>query len=248
MARLVAYCRVSTDGQADNSSLENQRVRIEGYCVGANHSIVAHFEDVETASGKRVRPNFQAALDMVYSDRADGLVCMRLDRFARSTMEGLQVASALQKAGKQLAILDLNLDTSTPAGRCIFVVLLAFAELERETIAERCQTGRKATAEAGGFAYGRPPYGWRSAPTLDGKYKRLVPVPEEQAIRRLAAEWRNAGMSYQSIADELNLREIPSKTGKRWAGGSVHLVLKGSFKMAHLLTNGSETVDREQVV
>jgi site-specific DNA recombinase len=234
MSLLVAYTRVSSEHQKDNTSLPLQLERIQAYCHAAGHLLIGHFEDVESASGKKVRPQFKRALDMVINGAAEGIVCMRLDRFARSTLEGLKVVQELNQSGKQLVVLDLNLDTSTPVGRCMLSVLLSFAELERETINYRTGEGRRKVIEAGGYAFGRPPYGW------DAVDKRLIPNPFEQTMLSLIFELRDNGYSYKRIAKELNMRGVPAKSAnKQWTYSTVRLILnRQRYKLAHVMGEG----------
>lgn len=224
MAALVVYRRVSDETQRDNTSLDNQMERIQAYCKAHGHKIVGDYFDVETASGRRKRKGFQAALDYVYQGKADGIICMKLDRFARSTSEGLRVASELQANKKQLVIIDLNLDTATAIGQCIFTVLLAFAQLERETITERCVNGRKIKREKGLYSCGSPPYGW-VAGVVNGE-KMPIPEPTEQYWRNQIFAWYEEGYTCGKIKDKLNALGIPSKRVAKWQTCSVRQVLK----------------------
>jgi len=215
MARLVAYLRVSTDGQRDNTSFAAQMERIEAYASCHQHDLVLTCEDVETASGKRARPGLQRALEVVKHDRADGIISSRLDRFARSAIEGLTLAQELRLRGKQLVLLDINLDTSTALGECMFTMLLAFAAMERNIINERLAAGRDHSRKQGGWASGALPYGYTSE--KQGSIRRLVPVPEEQAVIQRILQWRSDGMCYLAIANKLNSLAIPTKRGAKWS-------------------------------
>lgn len=237
MARLICYCRVSSENQQNNTSLTEQRKRIEAYCTATGHDIVSSIEETETASGEVARPGFDAALASIYSGAADGIICTRIDRFARSTSQGLKIAGELRKRDKQLVVLDSNLDTSTPTGRCVFAILLSFAQLERRTINERCASGRAAVAAANGYVGGRPPYGWRTSG------KRLYPLPEEQKVRRLILRWHGEGMSLYRIANELNRHGVPTTKGGKWFMQSVKRVIdfaRNGYRLAHLMEGGNE--------
>lgn len=230
MAKLISYARISSETQRENTSLEQQSLRIAAYCLSQGHEIVEQLEDVESASGKKKRPSFEKALAMVYAGQADGIICMKLDRFARSTVEGLRIAAELKKRGKQLVILDLNLDTSTAIGECVFTVLLAFAQLERQTITERCTTGASAKKSQGGYAGGHPPYGWKT------ESKCLVKDPFQQKWRSCIFEWYESGVSIHEIARRLNEKhQVPAKRGGKWDRNSIRQLLRRPLKLESLL-------------
>jgi site-specific DNA recombinase len=230
MALLVSYARVSSDSQRDNTSLEHQYKRIEAYCTSAGHEMIAHCWDTETATGKKQRPGFIQALMLVYAGQADGIICMKLDRFARNTLDGLQVVADLNRAQKQLVVLDLNLDTTTPMGKCVLSVLFSFAQLERDMINERTSAGRAAVIKSGGYAFGHPPYGWRA------EGKRLVIDPFQQEIRALVFDLRAQGCTFKQIAEELNKRQVPAKRGGQWYKTTIRTMLTSErFGNAHVM-------------
>jgi DNA invertase Pin-like site-specific DNA recombinase len=90
--------------------------------------------------------------------RGDVLMAARLDRFARSTRDLLNILdTSIGKAGagfKSLA--GAWADTTTAHGRLMLTVLGGLAEFERELIAARTGEGRK-RAKARGVRFGRPP-------------------------------------------------------------------------------------------
>lgn len=237
MSKLVAYCRVSSNGQQENTSLEYQMSKIKAYCELTGHTLAAEFHEVQSASGAKTRHFLREALELVLTGTADGIICMSLDRLARSTIEGLRIIAELERAGRQFVVLDLDLDTNTPIGRCVLTVLLSFAQLERDTIAERCRAGRKAIAEAGGYYAGRPPYGWNA---VDGK---LVINELELTVRRLILRWHASGMGGTAIARELNRHAIPAKNGGLWLPDVVRKILRRgtNYKLNHVM----QQIERE---
>jgi DNA invertase Pin-like site-specific DNA recombinase len=93
---------------------------------------------------------------MNYVREGDVFVVTKLDRLARSVLELMQIAQALQDNQCDLKVLDQELDTSTPTGRLIFHVLAIIGEFERELITERAREGRE-RAMAAGVKFGRKP-------------------------------------------------------------------------------------------
>lgn len=108
----------------------------------------------ETASGAdAARPELATLLDRVGA--GDTLVVWKLDRLARSTAHLLSVAERLEAAGADLVCLTQPVDTTTPAGKLMFTILGAVAEMERELISERTKLGLE-QARRRGRKLGRP--------------------------------------------------------------------------------------------
>lgn len=224
MVKLIGYVRVSSESQSDNTSLEDQIKKIKSYCDAFGYELVQVFQEIATGTKSDVetRPIFNDALNYLKENKADGIIAIKLDRIARNTRDVLTlVEDVLEPQDKVLILLDLQVDTSTPTGKMILTVMSAVAELERNTINERTQGGRKTKAKKGGYAYGKPKYGFKS---VDGE---LVPNDEEQKIIKLIKNHRRSGKSYQKIADYLNVNSIPTKQGKgKWSVSVVHRIVK----------------------
>ena len=90
-----------------------------------------------------------------YRRRFDAVVVWKFDRFARSVSHLLKALDTFRALGIDFVSLSENLDTSTPAGRMVFTVLGAVAELERSLIVERVRAGIR-NARAKDKRLGRP--------------------------------------------------------------------------------------------
>ena len=82
------------------------------------------------------------------------VACWKFDRFARSVSHLLRALDTFKALGVEFVSLSESLDTATPAGRMVFTVLGAVAELERSLIAERVRAGMR-NARAKGRRLGR---------------------------------------------------------------------------------------------
>lgn len=133
------YERVSTPKQSrDGNSLQEQHERLlEAGCERI-------FSDSYTGT-KMDRPQFSKLMEVL--KEGDTLVVTKLDRFARTTAEGIETIKMLRKRGVKVHILNMGLVEDTPMGNLIVTMLLAFAEFERDMIVERTSTG-KAVAKA----------------------------------------------------------------------------------------------------
>lgn len=146
---IYGYARVSTAmQQKDGNSLEDQTKLLESY--GCQEIITEAF------SGKTMdRPQFQALL--LKLREGDTLVVCKLDRFARTAIEGVQTVRTLFDRGIRVHILNMGLIENTLTGNLILTVMLAFAEYERGMIVERTQTGKAIAKADASYREGRPP-------------------------------------------------------------------------------------------
>lgn len=145
---IYGYARVSTAAQCrDGNSLEDQVAALQSYGC----QIIVE----EAFSGKTMeRPKFRKLLETLHS--GDTLVVCKLDRFARTAIEGVQTVRALFERGVRVHILNMGLIENTLTGNLILTVMLAFAEYERGMIVERTQTGKAVARLDPNFKDGRP--------------------------------------------------------------------------------------------
>lgn len=235
--KLVGYVRVSSVGQEDNTSLEDQQRRIQQYCNAMNHQLLEVFVEVGSGKSTKTRPEFQNALQAV-QDRADGIIAITLSRIARNTRDVLTlVEDVLEPHDKHLVLLDLNVDTSTPTGKMVLTMMSAVAELERSTLIERTSRGREFKKAQGLYVGGAPAFGLKVS---EGKEK-LVQDPQEQLIIKIIRNSFAHGMSLNAIAKELNERGLPSKRGGQWYASSVRNVIQRDPALAEMY-NASDDV------
>ena len=219
--KLVGYVRVSSKSQEDNTSLENQIERIEAYCKAYDYELVKIFREVATGTKADIqtRPIFNQCIECLKDPDIDGFIALKLDRIARNTRDVLTlVEDVLEPQNKMLVLLDSQIDTSRPEGKMILTIMCAVATLERDVINDRTQGGRKAKANKGGYAYGKPKFGYQS------EGKELKEDSTQQETIKLIKRHRKSGKSYQKIADFLNAQNIPTKQGKRWSSSVVYRI------------------------
>lgn len=169
---IYGYARVSTATQGrDGNSLEDQVAALEKY--GCQEIIQ------EAYTGKTMeRPEFTKLFSAL--KEGDTLVVTKLDRFARTTIDGVQTVRNLFERGVRVHILNMGLVENTLTGNLILTVMLAFAEYERGMILERTQAGKAAARQDPNFKDGRP--------------KKFT---QEQL--RLALELLSHGKSYRQV-------------------------------------------------
>lgn len=115
---IYGYARVSTATQGrDGNSLEEQEATLRAYGC---QEIVA-----EAFTGKTMeRPKFQSLLERLQPN--DTLVVCKLDRFARTAIEGVQTVRELFERGVNVHILNMGMVENTLTGNLIMTIMLAF--------------------------------------------------------------------------------------------------------------------------
>jgi site-specific DNA recombinase len=242
MTMAVIYARFSPrPNAAESESVEMQLERCRAYCTGQGYTVAAEHFDKDLSGGRADnRPGLQAALKAACERRAV-LVVYSLSRLARNTKDALALAERLQRCRADLAAVREQIDTHSPMGRFIFVILAALAELEREQIRDRTSdamqrhqaTGRRMSR------LDRAPYGWQpdeAGPRRTGKDgqerpARLIPHPEEQAIigriQKLCAE----GLGLRQIARALDEAGLSCR-GCRWHHSTIKAILGRAGQLA----------------
>jgi DNA invertase Pin-like site-specific DNA recombinase len=139
---IFGYARVSSGDQ----SLDRQQDELK---VAGAEMIYS-----EVGSGKKgaARPQWDELVRTLRS--GDTLVVTELSRLGRSTSQLSALADDLRDRGVALRILNLGIDTGTPAGKLIYSIIAAVAEMERDLLIERTNSGL-AAARARGRSGGR---------------------------------------------------------------------------------------------
>ncbi|MDM0789929.1 recombinase family protein [Clostridium perfringens] len=145
---IIGYCRVSSKGQIDNNSLEQQeREIIEKY-----NNVEIYKEQYTGATMDR--PVLNEVLDKL--NKGDTLVVSKLDRLARTTKEGITIIEMLFNKNVAVHVLNVGLLENTIMGRFFLTTLLAVAEMERNMIIERTRSGKEIARTKEGYKEGRP--------------------------------------------------------------------------------------------
>ncbi len=146
---IYGYARVSTYGQATKgNSLEEQVQKLESY----NCDEIVQ----EAFTGKTIdRPAFKQLVDKL--GQGDTLVVTKLDRFARTLIEGEQIVKELIDRGVKVIIDNMGMIIdNTPNSVLMRQIFFAYAEYERNMIVERTQAGKAIARQRDDFREGRP--------------------------------------------------------------------------------------------
>jgi DNA invertase Pin-like site-specific DNA recombinase len=207
MSRCVAYLRLSK--AEDGHGIEVQRTSLERFCERRELELVGSFVD-DGASGRttRKRPGLAACLEAVRTKEAHAILCTRVDRLARSSLDFHKIVEQVQKAGGTILFSEQeSLSLDSPEGRMLVSILSSFAAFEADLCSVRTKRALehvKMHGSKSGRPIGNP---------------RFVSVSAEAGARIL--ELRGNGLSYRRVAEELNRENVPTAQGGRWHARTV---------------------------
>ena len=213
---VVAYCRVSTDQQADSGlSIEAQREQLVSFTIASGLELVGLFIDagISGAKDETERPGLREALAAITEGRADALVVSKRDRLARDMSLAGYIETTIKRAGGELIVLDEQ-DVS-PITRCVMQMV---AQIERELASQRTRLAMKALRDQGKHC-GSTPYGYE---IMDGK---LTPRADEIEVVHRIIELRSKRMTLAAIASELTTSNVPTRRGGRWSAEQIRSIL-----------------------
>jgi DNA invertase Pin-like site-specific DNA recombinase len=150
--KVCLYARVSTDQQG--SGLEAQVRALKEYCRLNSIENYELFTDENQSGTKNSRPALDRMMMAVKNDETECIVVYSFSRYARSTTHMLAGLEEMKKHNTNFVSLTEKVDTSSPIGKAMFVIISAIAALERDLIAERVKNGL-ANARAKGKLIGR---------------------------------------------------------------------------------------------
>jgi DNA invertase Pin-like site-specific DNA recombinase len=152
-ARVAIYARVSTTNHGQDVGLQTRELR--QFAEARGWTVAGEYIDAGVSGAKDSRPELNRLMADAHKRRFDVVCVWRFDRFARSVSHLLRALETFKALGIDFVSFSEQMDTSTPAGKMVFTVLGAVAELERSLTVERVRAGLR-NARAKGKRLGRP--------------------------------------------------------------------------------------------
>ncbi|MCI1965972.1 MAG: recombinase family protein [Oscillospiraceae bacterium] len=225
--RFAVYSRKSIctgKGESVENQIEMCRQYIFSKYKSSTNADLTIYED-EGFSGKNIdRPRFQQMLRDIKQQKFDFIVCYRLDRISRSVSDFSALVEELNHLGISLICIKEEFDTSKPMGKAMMYIASVFAQLERETLAERVRDNMLMLARSGRWLGGTTPTGFTSEKIsdvmIDGKTKtscKLQWNPDEIRIVKLMFNKFLELRSLSGVGKYLMKQGIHSRTGNDYS-------------------------------
>ena len=189
------------------------------------------YEDEGFSGGNVDRPEYQRMINEAKKKKFDILICYRLDRISRNIANFSDIIEILQDNDISFVSVREQFDTSTPMGRAMMYIASVFAQLERETTAERIRDNMLELAKTGRWLGGITPTGFVSKPVtsnIGGKetnYYKLSPVEDELKIVKLIFDKYLKFKSINKVETYCIQNDIKTKNGIDYTRFSLRTML-----------------------
>ena len=197
------------------------------------------FEDEGFSGGNVNRPQFQAMMKQIRANQIQAVVCYRLDRISRNVGDFAKLKDEFDYYNVEFTSIRDDFDTTSPSGRAMMMMVSVFAQLERETTAERIRDNMHELAKSGRWLGGTTPTGYKSTQivgsvTVDGKERKaykLDIIKEEAEIIKLIFSKFIETNSLTKTDTYLLQNNITTKNGKNFTRFSIRSILQNPVYM-----------------
>lgn len=176
--KVAIYSRKSIytgKGESIENQIEMCRQYIAANIENVSECDIAVYEDEGFSAKNMDRPQFQKMLMEIRQKKFKHIVCYRLDRISRNVGDFAALIDELIQLEVGFHCIKEKFDTTTPMGKAMMFIASVFAQLERETLAERVRDNMFMLARTGRWLGGTPPTGFISEKAekmqVDGKVK-----------------------------------------------------------------------------
>lgn len=220
-------------GESIENQLEMCKQYIQNKFSDQSEQDITVYEDEGFSAKNTDRPQFQQMLRDMKRQKPDYLVCYRLDRISRNVSDFSALIEELNDRNISFVCIKEEFDTSKPMGKAMMYIASVFAQLERETIAERVRDNMLMLARTGRWLGGTTPLGYTSEKmqevVIDGRMKtswRLREQPEELRIVDLIFEKYLELHSISGVSKYLAGQGIRSRKGKSYSLEGIKQILQ----------------------
>ncbi len=232
--KAVGYCRVSSESQSDNTSIDLQVQKIREYCQLYNITLDKIFIDEAKSGTNTDRKEYQDMMEYINQGDINGIVVYKADRVHRKLKNLLTMIDELESIGTAFISITEGFDTSTSQGMLFLQMVGSFSEFEAKVINERTQSGRIAKGKSGKFAGGGVPFGYD---LINGD--TLVINEKEAETVRTIFQLRKEGTAINKIVTYLNDNGI-TINNKLWGNSKVDYILKNEVYTGIYSYNGAK--------
>lgn len=239
--RVAAYCRVSTDRDAQESSYEIQKEHYEELIEKTPGWYLAGIYADEGISGTSVkrREAFKKMMRDSEKGLIDLIVTKSISRFARNTVDCLGYARMLKAINVPVYFEKENINTMDSGGEFLLTVMASLAQQESISLSQNVKLGLQYRYQQGKVVMGFSRFlGFGKDEKGD-----MVVIEEEAKIVRMIYEMVIDRFSFGEICAFLTEKGIPSPGKKEWYKGTIVRMLKNEKYAGDVLLQKTYTTD-----
>lgn len=220
---IAIYARQSVD-KKDSISVEGQIDLCRNECHGQEPRV---YSDKGFSGKNTERPAFQRMMTAVRRGEIEKIIVYRLDRISRSITDFGAIWETLKEHGAEFVSISEKFDTSTPVGRAMVYIIMVFAQLERETIAERVKDNYFQRSKRGAWGGGPAAFGWDLVRMEIGgkKATTLAPNKDMELVKEIFHRYAYTDTSLGKIAAWLTEIGVSGIRRKTWDNVSIARIL-----------------------
>ena len=241
--KLAGYCRVSTDNQKDEGTIELQENALKEFALTNGFELTRIFKDEGISGGLEERPGLVELFSFLEANESiDAVVIYRLDRLARDLYIQEHLIKKLELLGKKLiSTKEKDLASDDPMRKAFRQFMGIVAELEKAFITMRLSGGRINKARKGKYAGGGVAIGYEVKDKDLQRDEKEMEIVRKIFVMRLVKE-----LGIREIARRLTALQIPSPRGGLWHPSSVKYILDNPIYRGELVYK-TERVNRQEL-
>ncbi len=240
--RVAAYCRVSTDSEEQLTSYTAQKAYYtQKIDENPDWEMAGIFADKGiTGTSMKKRVEFKKMIAACKRGKIDLILTKSLSRFARNTVDSLEVVRMLRANGIGVIFEKENINTLTESSEFLLTLFSGFAQAESESISKNVIWGIQKSREAGNvpFQYQKL-LGYQRGP--DGQPE--IVRSEAEVVKRIYRRYLD-GCSLAQIKRELEADGVPTASGiQGWTYQVVRNILTNERYIGDALLQKTYTTD-----
>ena len=229
MLKIACYGRKSIYSDKSDSTDVQYTLGAE-YCKSHyNDYELYRYEDEGYTGANTDRPDYNRLINDIKDNRLNVVICYKIDRISRNVLDFSNFFSLLSEHNVEFVSIKEQIDTSTPLGRAMMYICSVFAQMERETIAERVTDNMIELSKSGKWAGGKAPLGFKRQRIAFGEktHTILVENPEEISFLNMIVDtFLDGGYSLNGLEVFFRKQGVKTLKGNYLSSSQLHNILK----------------------
>lgn len=195
---------------------------------------IFRYEDEGYTGANTNRPGFNQLVENIKNKEINVLICYKIDRISRDVKDFSSFYSFLSEHNVEFVSIKEQIDTSTPLGRAMMYICSVFAQMERETIAERVKDNMIELSKAGKWTGGKAPLGYKRKKVQIGEktHTILEKNPDELPYLNEIFDTFLEGYTLTRLETYFRRQGIKSINGAYLSGSQLYFILKNPHYVA----------------